>query len=216
MQPINAIRSDAKQPAYSPSNSPFNLVQAVNPVFGACVDGLNRFELSHLLQKGVRIVDIPPGKETLVQEALVEAGLKANDVVMVLELLASDFLDLEKNVLQKTALLQKIPDYILIKEIYPGMDIEAIFSRLHMLKSTGVIKEIAVKNFNIDKLLLLRNSGFTPALNQIEITPDSQQDHLIDFCQGMDIKVYFNLSADQLKAISELDGQPASLPKAKL
>lgn len=89
-----------------------------------------------------------------------------------------------------------------------GIDIPGAWRALEELFDQGLVKEIGVSNFRIGDLkILLANSKFKPAVNQIEFNPYLQSPDLVEFCRdnGILVEAYSPLAPIVRKTGGPLD-----------
>ncbi len=81
-------------------------------------------------------------------------------------------------------------------------------------KKHGFIKHAGVSNFSIKKLeQLLKNTGTTPEVNQVELHPYLQQDDLLEYCKenGIHVTAYSPLGSTDRPDALKADDEPSLL-----
>lgn len=97
-------------------------------------------------------------------------------------------------------------DYLSLEEV----SLAETWNAMREAREQGLVKHIGVSNFSIPKLeQLIKDSGETPEMNQVELHPYLQQNKLLEFCSknGINVTAYSPLGSgdrpDQMKAKDE-------------
>jgi 2,5-diketo-D-gluconate reductase A len=131
------------------------------------------------IETGYRLIDTAAsyGNEVAVGNAIKKSGIARHELFITTKVWASD-MGYEKTKLAFQNSLEKLQlDYLDVYLIHqPYGDVFGSWKAMQELYHEGKIKAIGVANFHSDRLIdLIINSGFTPAINQIETHPFHQQ-----------------------------------------
>ncbi len=131
------------------------------------------------IKTGYRLIDTAASyqNETAVGNAIKKSEVPRNELFITTKLWASD-MGYENTKLAFQKSLDKLQlDYLDLYLIHqPYGDVFGSWKAMQELYHEGKIKAIGVANFHPDRVIdLIINSGFTPAVNQIETHPFHQQ-----------------------------------------
>jgi len=131
------------------------------------------------IETGYRLIDTAASyqNETAVGKAIKKSNIPRSELFITTKLWASD-MGYEKTKLAFQKSLDKLQlEYIDLYLIHqPYGDVFGSWKAMQELYSEGKIKAIGVANFHPDRVMdLMINSGFAPAINQIETHPFHQQ-----------------------------------------
>ena len=131
------------------------------------------------IETGYRLIDTAASyqNETAVGNAIKKSGIAREELFITTKLWATD-MGYEKTKLAFQRSLDKLQleflDLYLIHQSYG--DVFGSWKAMQELYNEGKIKAIGVANFHPDRVIdLIINSGFAPAINQIETHPFHQQ-----------------------------------------
>ncbi|MBW4360679.1 aldo/keto reductase [Flavobacterium taihuense] len=131
------------------------------------------------IESGYRLIDTAASyqNETAVGNAIKKCGIAREELFITTKLWVQDAgYEQTKAAFQKS--LDKLQlDYLDLYLIHqPYGDVFGSWKAMQELHEQGKIRAIGVANFHPDRLIdLIVNSGFTPAINQIETHPFHQQ-----------------------------------------
>ena len=145
------------------------------------------------IETGYRLIDTVASyqNETAVGNAIKKSGVPRNELFITTKLWASD-MGYENT---KVAFLKSIDklqlDYLDLYLIHqPYGDVFGSWKAMQELYHEGKIKAIGVANFHPDRVIdLIINSGFTPAVNQIETHPFHQQIETQQFLTDNNVQI---------------------------
>ena len=145
------------------------------------------------IKTGYRLIDTAASyqNETAVGNAIKKSGVPRNELFITTKLWASD-MGYENT---KVAFLKSIDklqlDYLDLYLIHqPYGDVFGSWKAMQELYHEGKIKAIGVANFHPDRVIdLIINSGFTPAVNQIETHPFHQQIETHQFLTDNNVQI---------------------------
>ena len=131
------------------------------------------------IKTGYRLIDTAASyqNETAVGNAIKKSEVPRNELFITTKLWASD-MGYENTKLAFQKSIDKLQlDYLDLYLIHqPYGDVFGSWKAMQELYHEGKIKAIGVANFHPDRVIdLIINSGFTPAVNQIETHPFHQQ-----------------------------------------
>ena len=131
------------------------------------------------IKTGYRLIDTAASyqNETAVGNAIKKSEVPRNELFITTKLWASD-MGYENTKLAFQKSIDKLQlDYLDLYLIHqPYGDVFGSWRAMQELYEEGKIKAIGVANFHPDRVMdLIINSGFTPAINQIETHPFHQQ-----------------------------------------
>ena len=131
------------------------------------------------IETGYRLIDTAASyqNETAVGKAIKKSNIPRSELFITTKLWASD-MGYEKTKLAFQKSLDKLQlEYIDLYLIHqPYGDVFGSWKAMQELYSEGKIKAIGVANFHPDRVMdLMINSGFAPAINQVETHPFHQQ-----------------------------------------
>ena len=131
------------------------------------------------IKTGYRLIDTAASyqNETAVGNAIKKSEVPRNELFITTKLWASD-MGYENTKLAFQKSIDKLQlDYLDLYLIHqPYGDVFGSWKAMQELYHEGKIKAIGVANFHPDRVMdLIINSGFTPAVNQIETHPFHQQ-----------------------------------------
>jgi diketogulonate reductase-like aldo/keto reductase len=131
------------------------------------------------LETGYRLIDTAASyqNEAAVGSAIKKSGITREDLFITTKLWIQDTGYEETKAAFQRSLERLQLDYLDLYLIHqPYGDIFGSWKAMQELYQEGKIKAIGVANFHPDRLMdLIVNSGFTPAVNQIETHPFHQQ-----------------------------------------
>lgn len=145
------------------------------------------------IKTGYRLIDTAASyqNETAVGNAIKKSEVPRNELFITTKLWASD-MGYENT---KVAFLKSIDklqlDYLDLYLIHqPYGDVFGSWKAMQELYHEGKIKAIGVANFHPDRVIdLIINSGFTPAVNQIETHPFHQQIETHQFLTDNNVQI---------------------------
>ena len=131
------------------------------------------------IKTGYRLIDTAASyqNETAVGNAIKKSEVPRNELFITTKLWASD-MGYENTKLAFQKSLNKLQlEYLDLYLIHqPYGDIFGSWRAMQELYQQGIIRAIGVSNFQPDRIAdLIVNSGFTPAVNQVETHPFNQQ-----------------------------------------
>ena len=145
------------------------------------------------IKTGYRLIDTAASyqNETAVGNAIKKSGVPRNELFITTKLWASD-MGYENTKLAFQKSIDKLQlDYLDLYLIHqPYGDVFGSWKAMQELYHEGKIKAIGVANFHPDRVIdLIINSGFTPAVNQIETHPFHQQIETHQFLTDNNVQI---------------------------
>ena len=145
------------------------------------------------IKTGYRLIDTAASyqNETAVGNAIKKSEVPRNELFITTKLWASD-MGYENTKLAFQKSIDKLQlDYLDLYLIHqPYGDIFGSWRAMQELYEEGKIKAIGVANFHPDRVMdLIINSGFTPAINQIETHPFHQQIETHQFLTDNNVQI---------------------------
>ncbi|KDN55694.1 aldo/keto reductase [Flavobacterium seoulense] len=145
------------------------------------------------INTGYRLIDTAASymNEQAVGNAIKKSGIAREDLFITTKLWVSDAgYENTKKAFQKSLELLQL-DYLDLYLIHqPYGDIYGSWRAMQELYHEGKVKAIGVSNFHPDRVMdLIANTGFTPAVNQIETHPFHQQTDSQKFLQDNNIQI---------------------------
>ena len=145
------------------------------------------------IETGYRLIDTAASyrNEKAVGNAIKKGGIPREDLFITTKLWVQDAgYEKTKAAFQKSLDLLQL-DYLDLYLIHqPFGDVYGSWKAMQELYNVGKIKAIGVANFQPDRVIdLTVNSGFTPAVNQIETHPFHQQLETQNFLQDNNIQI---------------------------
>lgn len=145
------------------------------------------------IETGYRLIDTAASyqNETAVGNAIKKSEVPRNELFITTKLWASD-MGYENTKLAFQKSLDKLQlDYLDLYLIHqPYGDVFGSWKAMQELYHEGKIKAIGVANFHPDRVIdLIINSGFTPAVNQIETHPFHQQIETHQFLTDNNVQI---------------------------
>lgn len=145
------------------------------------------------IETGYRLIDTAASyrNEKAVGNAIKKGGIPREDLFITTKLWVQDAgYEKTKAAFQKSLDLLQL-DYLDLYLIHqPFGDVYGSWKAMQELYNAGKIKAIGVANFQPDRVIdLTVNSGFTPAINQIETHPFHQQLETQNFLQDNNIQI---------------------------
>ena len=145
------------------------------------------------IETGYRLIDTAASyrNEKAVGNAIKKSGIPREDLFITTKLWVQDAgYEKTKGAFQKSLDLLQL-DYLDLYLIHqPFGDVYGSWKAMQELYKVGKIKAIGVANFQPDRVIdLTVNSGFTPAVNQIETHPFHQQLETQNFLQDNNIQI---------------------------
>ena len=145
------------------------------------------------IETGYRLIDTAASyrNEKAVGNAIKKGGIPREDLFITTKLWVQDAgYEKTKAAFQKSLDLLQL-DYLDLYLIHqPFGDVYGSWKAMQELYNAGKIKAIGVANFQPDRVIdLTVNSGFTPAVNQIETHPFHQQLETQNFLQDNNIQI---------------------------
>ncbi|MDI1306895.1 MAG: aldo/keto reductase [bacterium] len=142
---------------------------------------------------GYRLIDTAASymNETAVGNAIKKSGVPREELFITTKLWVQDA-GYENTLKAFEKSLNKLQlDYLDLYLIHqPYGDIFGSWSAMQELYNQGKIRAIGVANFHSDRVMdLISNSGFTPAINQIETHPFQQQIETQKFLQENNVQI---------------------------
>lgn len=145
------------------------------------------------IQTGYRLIDTAASylNEEAVGKAIKRSGVSREELFITTKLWVQDTgYEMTKKAFEKS--LQRLGiDYLDLYLIHqPYGDVFGSWYAMEELYGLGKIKAIGVANFQPDRMMdLIINSGFTPAVNQIESNPFNQQIETQKFLQENNVQI---------------------------
>ena len=145
------------------------------------------------IETGYRLIDTAASyqNETAVGNAIKKSGIAREELFITTKLWASD-MGYENTKLAFQKSLNKLQlEYLDLYLIHqPYGDVFGSWRAMQELYEEGKIKAIGVANFHPDRVMdLIINSGFTPAVNQIETHPFHQQIETHQFLTDNNVQI---------------------------
>ena len=145
------------------------------------------------IKTGYRLIDTAASyqNETAVGNAIKKSEVPRNELFITTKLWASD-MGYENTKLAFQKSLNKLQlEYLDLYLIHqPYGDVFGSWKAMQELYEEGKIKAIGVANFHPDRVMdLIINSGFTPAVNQIETHPFHQQIETHQFLTDNNVQI---------------------------
>ena len=145
------------------------------------------------IETGYRLIDTAASyqNETAVGNAIKKSEVPRNELFITTKLWASD-MGYENTKLAFQKSLNKLQlEYLDLYLIHqPYGDVFGSWRAMQELYEEGKIKAIGVANFHPDRVMdLIINSGFTPAVNQIETHPFHQQIETHQFLTDNNVQI---------------------------
>mgnify|MGYP003413893384 FL=1 len=145
------------------------------------------------IKTGYRLIDTAASyqNETAVGNAIKKSEVPRNELFITTKLWASD-MGYENTKLAFQKSIDKLQlDYLDLYLIHqPYGDVFGSWKAMQELYHEGKIKAIGVANFHPDRVMdLIINSGFTPAINQIETHPFHQQIETHQFLTDNNVQI---------------------------
>lgn len=145
------------------------------------------------IETGYRLIDTAASyqNETAVGNAIKKSGIAREELFITTKLWASD-MGYENTKLAFQKSLNKLQlEYLDLYLIHqPYGDVFGSWRAMQELYEEGKIKAIGVANFHPDRVMdLIINSGFTPAINQIETHPFHQQIETHQFLTDNNVQI---------------------------
>lgn len=145
------------------------------------------------IKTGYRLIDTAASyqNETAVGNAIKKSEVPRNELFITTKLWASD-MGYENTKLAFQKSIDKLQlDYLDLYLIHqPYGDVFGSWKAMQELYHEGKIKAIGVANFHPDRVIdLIINSGFTPAVNQIETHPFHQQIETHQFLTDNNVQI---------------------------
>ena len=145
------------------------------------------------IKTGYRLIDTAASyqNETAVGNAIKKSEVPRNELFITTKLWASD-MGYENTKLAFQKSLNKLQlEYLDLYLIHqPYGDVFGSWRAMQELYEEGKIKAIGVANFHPDRVMdLIINSGFTPAINQIETHPFHQQIETHQFLTDNNVQI---------------------------
>ena len=145
------------------------------------------------IKTGYRLIDTAASyqNETAVGNAIKKSEVPRNELFITTKLWASD-MGYENTKLAFQKSIDKLQlDYLDLYLVHqPYGDVFGSWKAMQELYHEGKIKAIGVANFHPDRVIdLIINSGFTPAVNQIETHPFHQQIETHQFLTDNNVQI---------------------------
>ncbi|OXA90071.1 aldo/keto reductase [Flavobacterium hercynium] len=145
------------------------------------------------IETGYRLIDTAASymNEEAVGKAIIKSGIAREQMFVTTKLWISDAgYENTKAAFQKSLDLLQL-DYLDLYLIHqPYGDVYGSWRAMQELYHEGKIKAIGVSNFHPDRVMdLVANTGFAPAVNQIETHPFHQQNETQKFLQEHNIQI---------------------------
>ncbi|MCP2025231.1 diketogulonate reductase-like aldo/keto reductase [Flavobacterium sp. HSC-32F16] len=145
------------------------------------------------IETGYRLIDTAAayGNEEAVGKGIKRSGIAREELFITTKLWVSDAgYENTKAAFQKSLDLLQL-DYLDLYLIHqPYGDIYGSWRAMQELYNQGKVKAIGVSNFHPDRVMdLVANTGFTPAVNQIETHPFHQQIETQKFLEENNIQI---------------------------
>lgn len=180
-----------------------NYIKNVNIFYSAVLSAINL---------GYRFIDysMAYGREDLIRKAIVESGVKREDFTLTIRI--SNKVQINSNV--RDAFYRSLEkygtDYIdLLMFHWPVTD-KYIDTYCEMIKlqEEGLCRSIGVSNCHSHHIeSIIKETGFVPAINQVEIHPLFTQKELINYCKAKDILL------EAYTSLARMDERIVRLPK---
>ncbi len=145
------------------------------------------------IETGYRLIDTAASymNEQAVGNGIKRSGIAREELFITTKLWVSDAgYENTLKAFQKSLDLLQL-DYLDLYLIHqPYGDIYGSWRAMQELYQAGKVKAIGVSNFHPDRVMdLVSNTGFTPAVNQIETHPFHQQNEAQEFLQENNIQI---------------------------
>jgi len=145
------------------------------------------------IETGYRLIDTAAsyGNEKAVGEAIKKSAVSRDELFITTKLWIQDT-GYEKTKIAFQKSLDRLQlDYLDLYLIHqPYGDIYGSWRAMQELYNEGKIKAIGVSNFHPDRIMdIIINSGFTPAINQVETHPFHQQIETQKFLQENNVQI---------------------------
>lgn len=145
------------------------------------------------IETGYRLIDTAAsyGNEKAVGEAIKKSAVSRDELFITTKLWIQDT-GYEKTKIAFQKSLDRLQlDYLDLYLIHqPYGDIYGSWRAMQELYNEGKIKAIGVSNFHPDRIMdIIVNSGFTPAINQVETHPFHQQIETQKFLQENNVQI---------------------------
>ncbi|RKR05571.1 diketogulonate reductase-like aldo/keto reductase [Flavobacterium sp. 90] len=145
------------------------------------------------IETGYRLIDTAASymNEEAVGKGIKRSGIAREELFITTKLWVSDAgYESTKKAFQKSLELLQL-DYLDLYLIHqPYGDIYGSWRAMQELYQDGKVKAIGVSNFHPDRVMdLISNTGFVPAVNQIETHPFHQQNETQKFLQDNNIQI---------------------------
>lgn len=145
------------------------------------------------IESGYRLIDTAASymNETAVGNSIKKSGVPREDFFITTKLWVQDA-GYEKTLKAFDRSLNKLQlDYLDLYLIHqPYGDVYGSWRAMQELYNQGKIRAIGVANFHPDRVMdLIANTGFTPAINQIETHPFHQQTEAQKFLQENNVQI---------------------------
>jgi diketogulonate reductase-like aldo/keto reductase len=145
------------------------------------------------IESGYRLIDTAASymNETAVGNAIKKSGVPREEFFITTKLWVQDA-GYEKTLKAFDKSLNKLQlDYLDLYLIHqPYGDVYGSWRAMQELYNQGKIRAIGVANFHPDRVMdLIANTGFTPAINQIETHPFHQQTETQKFLQENNVQI---------------------------
>lgn len=145
------------------------------------------------IESGYRLIDTAASymNETAVGNAIKKSGVPREEFFITTKLWVQDA-GYEKTLKAFDRSLNKLQlDYLDLYLIHqPYGDVYGSWRAMQELYNQGKIRAIGVANFHPDRVMdLIANTGFTPAINQIETHPFHQQTEAQKFLQENNVQI---------------------------
>lgn len=147
--------------------------------------------IARALQLGYRMIDTSGdyGTQQAVGKGLKKSGLPRDKVYIVtkVEEYQDAYRAARRNV-EEMGL--EYADLILIHRPPAYSAGESLWQGLIQAQEEGIARDIGVSNYSIEQIeQLIKASGVTPAVNQIEWTPYGHSSQMLEYCQHHDITI---------------------------
>lgn len=145
------------------------------------------------IETGYRLIDTAAsyGNEKAVGEAIKKSAVPRDELFITTKLWIQDTGYEKTKVAFQKSLDRLQLDYLDLYLIHqPYGDIYGSWRAMQELYNAGKIKAIGVSNFQPDRIMdIIVNSGFTPAINQVETHPFHQQIETQKFLQENNVQI---------------------------
>lgn len=145
------------------------------------------------IETGYRLIDTAAsyGNEKAVGEAIKKSAVSRDELFITTKLWIQDTGYEKTKVAFQKSLDRLQLDYLDLYLIHqPYGDIYGSWRAMQELYNAGKIKAIGVSNFQPDRIMdIIVNSGFTPAINQVETHPFHQQIETQKFLQENNVQI---------------------------